>query len=155
MSSVPEFLDLHSQTTKALRAVSDRVMRNHGLHLGQNYVLAELWERDGQTPGEIAASLRVTPPTITKAASRMEHADLVERRPDESDNRLVRLWLTEAGRALRDPIEAELASLEAEVVASLSKNERANLIKALEKVRDAALATAEAGSASPDAARGR
>lgn len=153
---MPEFLDLHSQTTKALRAVSDRVMRGHGLHLGQNYVLAELWRRDGQTPGEIAATLRVTPPTITKAASRMEHASLVERRPDESDNRQVRLWLTEAGRALRDPIEAELASVEAEVTAGLGKAERAGLMKALEKVRDAALAAADAdGPPAPRAARRR
>jgi DNA-binding MarR family transcriptional regulator len=38
-------------------------MRRHGLHLGQNYLLAVLWERDGSTPGEIAAALNVTTPT--------------------------------------------------------------------------------------------
>lgn len=127
---MPEFLDLH--------------MRRHGLHLGQNYVLAELWQRDGQTPGEIAASLQVTPPTITKAATRMEDSGLVERRPDESDNRLVRLWLTDAARSLRAPIEAEFEAIEAEVTADLSKTERAHLIRTIEKVRRAATAADDA-----------
>jgi DNA-binding MarR family transcriptional regulator len=137
---VPEFLDLHSQTTKALRAISDPVMRRHGLHLGQNYVLAELWRRDGQTPGELATALSVTAPTITKMASRMEEADLIARRPDEKDNRMVRLWLTGAGRKLRGPIETELKAVEAEVMADLNKTERRSLMSALEKVRRSALA---------------
>jgi DNA-binding MarR family transcriptional regulator len=140
---VAEFLDLHSRTTKALRAVSERVMRSHGLHFGQNYVLAELWGRDGQTPREIAASLQVTPPTITKAATRMEDAGLLERRADDSDNRLVRLWLTDTGRALRVPIEAELEKIEAEVTAGLGKAERTQLMNALEKVRSSAIALTE------------
>jgi DNA-binding MarR family transcriptional regulator len=107
-------------------------------------VLAELWQRDGQTPGEIAASLQVTPPTIIKAATRMEDSGLVERRPDESDNRLVRLWLTDAARSLRAPIEAEFEAIEAEVTADLSKTERAHLIRTIEKVRRAATAADDA-----------
>jgi MarR family transcriptional regulator, organic hydroperoxide resistance regulator len=140
---MPELLDLHSKTTKALRAVSDPVMRRHGLHLGQNYVLAELWERDGRTPGEIATALRVTTPTITKMATRMAAAGLLVRSPDERDSRLVRLWLTEAGRALREPIEAELRALEAEITAELTKTERRHLMSALTKIQRSAGALVE------------
>ena len=64
-----EFLDLHGRTSKVLRALADAAMRRHGLHVGQNHLLAVLWERDGSTPGEVAAALNVTTPTVRSGAS--------------------------------------------------------------------------------------
>jgi DNA-binding MarR family transcriptional regulator len=133
-----EFLDLHSGTTKVLRALSEVAMRRHGLHQGQNHLLALLWERDGRTPGEIAAALHVTTPTVVKMATRMSTAGLLTRRRDERDNRLVRLWLTDAGRALREPVEEERRRLEEQVTACLTEDERRCLMTALAKVQKAA-----------------
>ena len=135
---MPEFLDLHGKTSKALRALAERDMRRLGLHLGQNLVLAVLWERDGSTPGEVATALNVTTPTVVKMATRMGAAGLLTRRRDERDNRLVRLWLTDAGRALKDPIESERRHLEEQVTAHLSEAEREQLLSALRKVYRAA-----------------
>lgn len=136
---MPEFLDLHGSTNKAVRAVADSGMRRLGLHLGQNHVLALLWEQDGRTPGEIAAALHVTTPTVVKMATRMTTAGLLTRSRDERDNRLVRLWLTDAGRALREPVERERASLEEQLTADLTESERKHLISALTKIRRRAL----------------
>lgn len=135
-----EFLDLHGRTSKALRALADTAMRRHGLHVGQNYLLAELWERDGRTPGDIAAALNVTTPTVVKMADRMTAAGLLTRRRDPRDARLVRLWLTVAGRALQAPVEAERDLIEQQVTASLTDAEREALVSALCKVHHAALA---------------
>lgn len=137
---MPEFLDLHGRTSKALRAASDEGMRRHGLHLGQNYLLALLWERDGRTPGEIAAALHVTTPTIVKMATRMADAGLLTRRRDEHDNRLVRLWLTDEGRTLQEPVEAERRALEEKVLADLTAPERKHLMAALTKIHRSASA---------------
>ncbi|NUS15911.1 MAG: winged helix-turn-helix transcriptional regulator [Streptomyces sp.] len=135
---MPEFLDLHSRTTKALRALAEEGMRRHGLHYGQHHLLAALWEQDGRTPGEVAARLHVTTPTVVKMADRMTAAGLLERRRDDRDNRLVRLWLTDAGRALREPVEAERRRLEEQVTAGLDADERERLTAALRKVLRAA-----------------
>jgi DNA-binding MarR family transcriptional regulator len=140
---MPEFLDLHGRTSKALRAAADDGMRRHGLHLGQNHLLAALWERDGRTPGEIAAELHVTTPTVVKMATRMAAAGLLTRRRDDRDNRLVRLWLTGEGRALREPVEAERRDLEEAVLADLTGAEREHLMSALEKIHRAATALLE------------
>ncbi|WP_433733439.1 MarR family winged helix-turn-helix transcriptional regulator [Nocardia sp. CA-129566] len=131
---MPEFLDLHGRSSKVLRALADREMRTYGLHLGQNHVLALLWERDGRTPGEVAAALNVTTPTVVKMATRMSAADLLERRRDDHDNRLVRLWLTDKGRALQQPVEAQRQSLEDKVTADLTPTERRHLMNALRKI---------------------
>jgi DNA-binding MarR family transcriptional regulator len=135
---VPEFLDLHSKTNKALRAAADAAVRRHGLRLGQDHLLAALWERDGRTPGEIAAAVNVTTPAVTKTAARLAETGLLVRRGDDRDNRLVRFWLTDAGRALREPIEAERRSLEDAVTANLTKPEREHLLSALAKIHRSA-----------------
>jgi DNA-binding MarR family transcriptional regulator len=135
---MPEFLDLHSQTSKALRALVEMTLRRHGLHPGQDHLLAALWAADGRTPGQIAAALHVTTPTVVKMATRMAAAGLLARRPDEHDRRLVRLWLTDAGRALRQPVEAERRRLEEQVTADLTDAERDQLLRALAKVHRAA-----------------
>jgi MarR family transcriptional regulator, organic hydroperoxide resistance regulator len=97
-----------------------------------------LWERDGSTPGEIAAALHVTTPTVVKMATRMSAAGLLTRRRDEHDNRLVRLSLTDAGRALREPVEAERRSLEEKLTADLTETERRYLMTALAKIHKSA-----------------
>lgn len=135
---MPEFLDLHGKTKKALQALAERSMQRHGLHLGQNVLLAALWQRDGSTPGEIAAELNVTTPTVVKMATRMSQAGLLTRRRDEHDNRLVRLWLTPAGRALQEPIEAERQWMDEQVTADLTATEREHLLRALAKIHRSA-----------------
>jgi DNA-binding MarR family transcriptional regulator len=132
-------MDAFMKASKVMRALADAALRRHGLHLGQNRVLAALWERDGQTPGEIAAAINVTTPTIVKMATRMTAAGLLTRRRDDPDNRLVRLYLTDAGRALRQPVEDELRDIAARVTAGLTEAERRALITALDKVSDNAL----------------
>ncbi|MFD7153562.1 MarR family winged helix-turn-helix transcriptional regulator [Kribbella sp. NPDC059898] len=134
---MPEFLELHSKTSKLLRAAADNAVQRHGLRLGQDHLLAALWAQDGRTPGEIAAAVNVTTPAVTKLATRMAEAGLLERRPDPHDNRLVRLWLTPPGRALQAPIEAERQQLEDRITATLTKTERAQLLKALTKIHQA------------------
>lgn len=136
---MPEFLELHSKTSKLLRAAADNAVQRHGLRLGQDHLLAALWAEDGRTPGEIAAAVNVTTPAVTKLATRLAEMGLLERRPDPHDNRLVRLWLTPAGRALQAPIEAERQQLEDRITATLTKTERAQLMKALTKINQALL----------------
>ncbi|HEY3878828.1 MAG TPA: MarR family winged helix-turn-helix transcriptional regulator [Trebonia sp.] len=135
---MPEFLDLHGRTSKVLRALTEVEMRRHGLHYGQDLVLAALWERDGRTPGEVAATLHVTTPTIVKMATRMTAAGLLTRRRDDRDNRLVRLWLTDAGLALKEPVRSARQSLEAKVTEGLTETERRSLLEMLATIQHTA-----------------
>jgi MarR family transcriptional regulator, organic hydroperoxide resistance regulator len=136
--AMPEFLDLHGRTSKALRALTETEMRRHGLHYGQDLVLAVLWQHDGSTPGEVAAALHVTTPTIVKMATRMTAAGLLTRRRDDRDNRLVHLWLTEAGQALKEPVLAARQSLEDKVTAGLTETELRCLLTTLATIHRAA-----------------
>jgi MarR family transcriptional regulator, organic hydroperoxide resistance regulator len=76
----------------------------HGLHLGQEFYLAQLWREDGVTSTDLAARTGVSAPAVTKVVGGLERSGLVRRQRDPADARLVRVWLTEAGRALREPV---------------------------------------------------
>jgi DNA-binding MarR family transcriptional regulator len=71
-------------------------------------------------------------------ATRMAAAGLLVRRAHDRDHRLVRLWLTDAGRALEEPIETELQAVEEEVMTDLTQAERRHMMKALAKVQRSA-----------------
>ena len=144
-----DFLGVFVRASKLVRAALEAALRRHGLHLGQDLVLAALWERDGQTPGDISVALNVTTPTVVKMTTRMAAAGLLTRRRDDPDNRLVRLYLTDAGRAVREPVERELARVAAHLTAGLTEAERRTLVTALAKVGDNAY-TALSAAAQPD-----
>jgi DNA-binding MarR family transcriptional regulator len=126
-----EFMDVYTRSSKAFRAATDTALRKHGLRLGQNLLLAELWEEDGQTPGTLAAALNVMTPTIVKMANRMTTAGLLVRRRDARDSRLVRLYLTDAGRELRGPVEKELHELELQLTAGMEPDDVRTLMRLL------------------------
>ncbi|ACL59630.1 MarR family winged helix-turn-helix transcriptional regulator [Methylobacterium nodulans] len=72
-----------------------------GLTYPQYLVLLVLWEEDGQTMKAIGQRLYLDSGTLTPLMKRLEIAGLVRRARDESDERLMRITLTETGRALR------------------------------------------------------
>jgi MarR family transcriptional regulator, organic hydroperoxide resistance regulator len=129
-----EFLSLFTRASKLLRVAADEAMSRHGVRVGQNLVLEVLWETDGLTPGELASRLKLATPTVVKSASRMQSAGLLTRRRDQSDRRLVRLYLTDRARGIRTEIERERDKLERRATATLTSEELACLMTALAKI---------------------
>ncbi len=129
-----DLLALFTLATKLLREAADEAMGQHGVRVGQHIVLSALWEENALTPGETARRLGVATPTIVNTATRMEEAGLLVRRPDPFDARLVRLYLTAAGRAARDPVRAARAALERHATATLTPTELRGLCSALTKI---------------------
>lgn len=131
-----DLVRLLTRAGRLLRAASDAAMSEHGVRAGQNLVLEVLWEEDGLPPGEVAARLGLTTPTIVNTATRMETAGLVVRRRDPADARLVRLYLTGRALRVRKPVEEARRRLEERVAAALSEEERRHISGALEKIID-------------------
>ena len=79
------------------RLIGERDPSNN-LSLGAMAVLGCLYRRGPLQIGELAAHERVRPPSMTRAVTALEEEGYVERRPHESDARLVVVHLTERGR---------------------------------------------------------
>jgi len=61
-------------------------------------VLANLFRHGDLTVGALASLERVQPPTMTRKVSALEDGGFVERRPHETDGRVVVVAITERGR---------------------------------------------------------
>lgn len=72
-----------------------------GLTYPQYLVLNVLWEGDDQMITAIASRLDLEPSTITPLVKRLEQAGHVVRRRNPSDERQVKVLLTDRGRAIR------------------------------------------------------
>ncbi|NKY86154.1 MarR family winged helix-turn-helix transcriptional regulator [Nocardia veterana] len=121
-------------TKHALAVAAATAYARHGVYEGQQFILRRLWQEDGLTPGQVAKQLGLATPTVTRATTRMETAGLVRREPHPTDRRLVRLYLTERGRALEREIETESARLTERALTSFSAAERAALVRALRRI---------------------
>ncbi|MEI2301384.1 MarR family winged helix-turn-helix transcriptional regulator [Ensifer sp. MJa1] len=86
------------QAARSMRTVLSRNLLESGLYAGQDGVMLALAETDGLTAGGLAAKLGVKAPTMTRTIGRMEAQGFLERRPDEDDARLTKVYLTEPGR---------------------------------------------------------
>jgi MarR family transcriptional regulator, organic hydroperoxide resistance regulator len=115
---------LLSQVAQAYRSLLDGYMDRIGLSRAQATLLCRLLEQDGMSQSEIAEQLAVQGATITNMLQRMEEASLVTRRRDPDDNRLVRVYLAEAGRRLEREMAEQSAKVEEAVFAGLSAEER-------------------------------
>ncbi len=100
------------QIHRAHRNRAETAFNELGLHTGQEWVLFELWNEEGQTQTQLVNSLGVEPPTVTKTLDRLEKAGLVARRPDPDDARVSRVYLTPAGRALEAKVRQVWDDLE-------------------------------------------
>jgi DNA-binding MarR family transcriptional regulator len=108
----------------------------HGAHMGQAAVLRVLGARDGISQREISEMLHLTPPSITAALQAAEKAGLVERKTDEADQRLTRVYLTEQGRVAAAAQRVVLADFINQTLGALSAEERSELARLLGKVKD-------------------
>jgi DNA-binding MarR family transcriptional regulator len=105
----------------------------HARH-GQAMCLRLLSVNEGATQREIAHMLHVAPPTVSKMLSAMEKSGLVERRADQSDQRLTRVYLTDAGREHDSEIAVAVGKYVNATFGALSERDRRDLSRLLDKL---------------------
>ncbi|MFC4531158.1 MarR family winged helix-turn-helix transcriptional regulator [Sphaerisporangium dianthi] len=123
-----------AEVTAALERLTRLVLRLNtpgGLSLTSAATLGTL-DRSGPCRlTELAAHEGVTQPAMTQLVSRLQEAGLVERAGDAHDGRVVRVHITDAGRAALAERRKARADALARLLSRLGEDERASLIAAL------------------------
>ena len=78
------------------------VLKPLGLTYTQYIVFLVLWERDGISVTEIGERLMLDNGTLSPMLKKLEQAGYIERKRCREDDRVVRITLTDAGRALQE-----------------------------------------------------
>lgn len=97
-----------AQVARKLQKTYEAAFAPFGLTPSQALVLDQLWLEDGLPLKELGARAHLDPTSVNWLVGQLEKVGLAERQKDATDRRVVRLWLTEAGRALEGEVYAEV-----------------------------------------------
>jgi MarR family transcriptional regulator for hemolysin len=131
-----DFLFTLFEVQRLLRLFADKQASRYGLNRAQWAVLAKLERTEGLKQADVAELMEMQPITLTRLIDKLCKAGLIERRGDETDRRVNRLYLTQAAR----PLLTQLAALRGEItqaaLADISVSDAHRLIEQLETVKD-------------------
>jgi MarR family transcriptional regulator, organic hydroperoxide resistance regulator len=128
------------------RLIARLVDEDEGVHPGQLFCLRVIANHDGITQRDLAVELHVARPSVTRMVQAMERAGIVERRDDERDQRLTRVYLTDRGREFDTKFRHVAAAYVKDTIGRLPASDRRELIRLLEAFGEALTAAIEARS---------
>ena len=108
---------------RAHRAAVARELAPLGLHVGQEKLLDVIVGHEGLTQAELARTLCIEAPTVTKMLQRLDGSGVLERRADRSDKRQVRVWSTDRGRRLHREMLGRWAAVDERMTRDLTADE--------------------------------
>ena len=123
-----------TQAARSMRTVLTRNLTESGLYAGQDGVILALAAEDGLPAGTLAQKLGVKAPTMTRTIGRMEAQGFVERKPDNDDARLTKVFLTETGRNSVSQISASAAACDERATRGFSDKDIRSLVRLLKAI---------------------
>src|ERR1700733_353437 len=96
-----EFAFILNDVARLLRTYADYKAGQFGITRAQWAVLVRVDRSEGLNQSELAEVLDLQPITLTRLLDKLCDGGLIERRPDPTDRRAKRLYLTPAAHPLR------------------------------------------------------
>src|SRR5579872_4183584 len=130
------FLFVLAELQRLMRAFADREAARYGITRAQWAVLAKVERFEGMKQTELAEQMEMQPITLTRLIDKLFDNGWIERRGDESDRRVNRLYLTKAGRALLGRMSALKSEITATALEGISAPDAQRLLTQLEAVKE-------------------
>ncbi len=112
----------------------------------QYFLLRQLWREDGLPVGELSLRAQLDATSATWLVDQLEKAGFVERRRTDLDRRVVRVWLTEVGQALRNDLGPTAARWEALLAEAIARHASAQEFDAARSLLTTLIATLPEGA---------
>lgn len=103
---------VESQIRKLIQTISIQTRKSYsfelrklGLYIGQELALSYLFKKDGITQSELKEMIGSEASTVSNMLKKLEGDSIIVRRHEDSDSRISRVYLTDKGRQLEQPIK--------------------------------------------------
>ena len=116
-----------------------RAMGDHELSVAQMGTLMLLDAEGSSTVGDLANDLGRSLSATSRLLDHLVRRGLVSRQEDQDDRRVKRVALAEPGLALIRQVQRRRAEAQLSVMAALTETERADVMRAMELLADAAI----------------
>jgi MarR family transcriptional regulator, organic hydroperoxide resistance regulator len=118
-----------------MRRSYNESLRELNLYVGQDNLLARLWQGDGITQMQLREHLKCEPPTVTNMVKSLEQNGFVVRKKDPIDGRVVRIYLTQAGRDLEGPVGEKWQQYQKKLLKDITEQEKVMLLELIQRIR--------------------
>lgn len=126
---------LTADTARLLRTVFARRVREVGLTRAQWLALTRIHRRPGVSQSELADMMEIEKAPAGRIVDRLEEKNWVERRPEPSDRRVNRIYLTELGARVHAAIAPLADTTVRDALAGLTPAEQSRLVGLMSKVK--------------------
>jgi DNA-binding MarR family transcriptional regulator len=115
---------LFAQISTFFKTEMEKELRDFNLHSGQVFILFELWRTDGISQVELSNNLKLSAPTINKMVKSLSKNGFVASAACPKDGRVMLVFLTPQGAAVRPRVEEKWRKLEDILIANMTATEQ-------------------------------
>jgi len=126
--------DLNESTSTLLKKANQLFIRIATIHLKELNIphaytlfLMQLWDQDGQTQTTLHRKIGIEQPTAVRTLDRMERDNFVKRVRCEEDRRVIKIFLTNYAKKLKNDALACAENLNDLMLSQFSKADRKKL----------------------------
>jgi DNA-binding MarR family transcriptional regulator len=138
---------LTTDVARLMRTVFDRRVRGAGLTRPQWLAIVRLHRRPGASQSELADMMEIEKAPAGRIIDRLAEKGWIERRPDPSDRRINRIYLTSAGSRVHAAIWPIAQAIVDDALSGLADADRRRLAELMAEVKDKLLEMAECDAA--------
>ncbi len=128
---------LWRQVNREMHERMKEVFRDFDFSPMTHTLLHQIHKEPGVTVNQLARLSRTVKSNVSKLVDQLVAKDLVEKRADPSDQRLVRLYLTPKAEAQRDEVESRMQSAWLAVLNNIADDELEVAVGGLRAMRSA------------------
>jgi MarR family transcriptional regulator, transcriptional regulator for hemolysin len=130
------FLFTLGELQRLVRAYADKEAARFGITRAQWAVLAKVERNEGMKQTELAEQMEMQPITLTRLIDKLCDNDWIERRGDDTDRRVNRLYLCKAGRQLVAKLSGLRSELTATALDGINPTDAQRLLSQLEMIKE-------------------
>jgi MarR family transcriptional regulator for hemolysin len=130
------FLFTLGELQRLVRAYADKEAARFCITRAQWAVLAKVERNEGMKQSELAEQMEMQPITLTRLIDKLCGNSWIERRGDESDRRVNRLYLRKAGRQLLGKLSGLRSELTATALEGINPADAHRLLSQLESIKE-------------------
>jgi len=130
------FLFALGELQRLVRAYADKQAARYGITRAQWAVLAKVERTEGLKQSELAELMEMQPITLTRLIDRLCDNGWIERRSDDTDRRVNRLYLHKPARPLLGKLSGLRSELTATALDGISPSDAQRLLTQLEMIKE-------------------
>jgi DNA-binding MarR family transcriptional regulator len=130
------FLFTLGELQRLVRSYADKKAARYGMTRAQWAVLAKVERYEGLKQSELAEQMDMQPITLTRLIDKLCDNGWIERRGDDTDRRVNRLYLRQAARPLLDKLAGLRSDITAKALEGIGPDDTQRLLAQLETIKE-------------------